>query len=88
MENLVQTSVLDTPVANQLGVGGSQVDLLVGQLEEGGVLVWTDAVGAELIEGFVFLLGASREAHTRLLGIRKRADEHVTQSLDATYRPD
>lgn len=44
MEDLVQAAVLDAPVANQLGVGGAQVDLLSGQLEEGGVLVRTDVV--------------------------------------------
>lgn len=66
MEDLVQAAVLDAPVANQLGVSCAQVDLLIGQFEEGGVLVWTDAVGAELIESFVFLLGAGGEARTRL----------------------
>lgn len=42
------------------------MNLLIGQFEESSVLVWTDAVGAELIEGSVFLLGASGEACTRL----------------------
>lgn len=74
MEDLVQAAVLNAPVANQLGVGGTQVDLLIGQFEEGSVLVWTDAVGAELIEGCVFLLGASGEAHTRLQRGGKRAE--------------
>lgn len=50
------------------------MDLFIGQFEEGGILVWTDAVGAELIEGCVFLLGASREAHTRLQRVGKRAE--------------
>lgn len=66
MEDLVQAAVLDTPVANQLRVGGTQVNLLIGQFEESSVLFWTDTVGAELIEGSVFLLGASGEARTRL----------------------
>lgn len=66
MEHLVQAAILHTPVPNQLGVGGAQVDLLIGQFEEGGVLVRTDAVGAELVEGWRFLLGASREARKRL----------------------
>lgn len=51
MEHLVQAAVLHAPVANQLRVSGAQVDLLIGQFEEGGVLVRTDAVGAELVEG-------------------------------------
>lgn len=59
MEDLIQATVLDAPVANQLRVGGAQVDLLIGQFEEGSILVWADAVGAELIKGSVFLLGTS-----------------------------
>lgn len=74
MEDLVQAAILDTPVANQLRVGGAQVDLLIGQLEEGGVLVWTNVVGAELIEGFVFLLGAGGQVHTRLQRRGKTAE--------------
>lgn len=66
MEDFVQATVLDAPVANQLGVGSAQVDLLSGQFEEGGVLVRTDVVGTELIEGQVCLLGAGGEVHTRL----------------------
>lgn len=68
MEDLVQAAILHTPVANQLRVGGPQVDLLIGQFEEGGVLVGTDAVGPELVEGLVFLPGASGETRTRLGG--------------------
>lgn len=66
MEDLVQATVLDAPVANQLRVGSAQLNLLIGQFEEGGVLVRADAVGAELIECRVFLLGAGGEANTRL----------------------
>lgn len=58
MKHLVEAAVLHAPVANQLGVCGAQVDLLIGQFEEGGVLVGPDAVGAELVEGAVLLLGA------------------------------
>lgn len=50
MEDLVQATVLNTPVANQLRVGSAQLNLLIGQFEEGSVLLWVDAVGAELIE--------------------------------------
>lgn len=74
MENLVQAAILNAPVANQLRVGGAQVDLLIGQFEEGSVLVWADAVGTELIEGSVFLLGAGGEAHMRLQRGGKRAE--------------
>lgn len=57
MEDLVQAAILDTPVANQFRVCSTQVDLFIGQLEEGGILVRADAVGAKLVEGRVFLLG-------------------------------
>lgn len=66
MEGLVQATVLNAPVADQLGVGSAQVDLLIGQLEEGGILIREDAVGAELIEGSVFLLGTGAEVRTWL----------------------
>lgn len=66
MEGLVQATVLNAPVADQLGVGSAQVDLLIGQLEEGGILIRADAVGAELIEGSVFLLGTGAEVRTWL----------------------
>lgn len=79
MEDLVQAAILDAPVANQLGVGGAQVDLLTGQFEEGGVLVWTDAVGAELKEGSLCLLGASGEVHTRLQRGGNRAEEELPE---------
>lgn len=42
------------------------MDLLIGQLEEGGVLLWADAVRAELVQSSEFLLGACRESHPRL----------------------
>lgn len=57
MENLVEGSILHRPVANQLRVGGPQVDLLIGQFEEGSVLLWTDVVCTELVESSKFLLG-------------------------------
>lgn len=66
MEDPVQATILDAPVANQLRVGSAKVDLLIGQFKKSSILVWTDAVGAELIKGLAFLLGTSREAHTRL----------------------
>lgn len=66
MEHLVQTAILHRPVANQLRVCGAQVDLLIGQFEEGGVLMGVDAVGAKLVEGFMLLLGASVETCTSL----------------------
>lgn len=66
VEGLVQATVLNAPVADQLGVGSAQVDLLIGQLEEGGILIRADAVGAELIEGSVFLLGTGAEVRTWL----------------------
>lgn len=66
MEDLIQAAVLHTPVANQLRVGGAQVDLLIGQFDESSKLVWTDAVGAEFIKGSVFLPGAGGEACVRL----------------------
>lgn len=47
-------------------MGGAQVDLLICQFQESGVLVRADAVGAELIEGSVFLLGPCREVRTGL----------------------
>lgn len=66
MEDLVQAAVLDIPVANQLRVGSTQVNLLIGQFEESSVVLWKDAIGAELIEGSMFLLGASGKARMRL----------------------
>lgn len=74
VEDLVQAPVLNAPVANQLWVGGAQVDFLIGQFEEGSVLVWVDTVGAELVEGFVFLLGASGEVRMRLQRGEKTAE--------------
>lgn len=66
VDDLVDAAVLNIPVANQLRVGGAQVDLLIGQIEEGGGLTRTDAVGPELVEGSVFLLDAGTETGTRL----------------------
>ncbi len=80
MENLVQTAILNIPVANQLRVGGTQVDLLIGQFEEGCILLWLDAVRAELIEGFVFLLRAGGETRARLQRGGKKAEEQTSDS--------
>lgn len=66
MEDLIQASILNTPVANQLRVGSTQVNLLIGQFEESSVVLWKDGIGAELIEGSVFLLGAGGKACMRL----------------------
>lgn len=59
VEDLVQASILHTPVAQELGVSSTQVDLLICQLEEGSVLLWKDSVGTEFIEGPMLLLGPS-----------------------------
>lgn len=66
VEHLVQAAVLHTPVSNQLRVGGTQVNLLIGQLKESSVLFWTNAVGPELIKGCVFLLRTRGEVRTGL----------------------
>lgn len=50
------------------------MDLLSGQFEKSSVLVWADAVGAELVEGFVFLLGPGGEVRTRLQRGEKTAE--------------
>lgn len=49
-------------------MGGAQADLLIGQCEKGRIVVWADAVAAELVEGLVFLLGASGDVGSRLQG--------------------
>lgn len=79
MEDLVEATVLNCPVANQLGVGGAQVDLLIGQLEEGRVLVWTDAVGSELVEGSLLLLGSGGQVGTGLQRGAKRTEVSLQQ---------
>lgn len=66
MEDFVQATILDAPVTNQLGVGGTQVNLLIGQFKESGVLFWVNAVGPKLIKRGVFLLRPRGEVHTRL----------------------
>lgn len=74
MEDLVEAAVLHGPVANQLRVGGAQVDLLIGQLEEDRVLVWTDAVGSELVEGSLLLLGSGGQSGAGLQRGAKRTE--------------
>lgn len=78
MENLVEAAIFDSPVANQLRVGGAQVDLLIGQFEEGCVLFWSDTVGPKLIESSVFLLGTRGEMNMRL----QREDSGQNQNQD------
>lgn len=66
MEHFVQAAVLHAPVPNQLRVGGTQVNLLIGQFQESSVLFWTNAVGAKLVERGVLLLRTRGEVPTRL----------------------
>lgn len=66
MEDFVQAAILDAPVTNQLGVGGTQVNLLIGQFKESGILFWANAVGPKLIKGGVLLLRPRGDVHTRL----------------------
>ena len=56
VEDLVEASVLHAPIAHELRVCRAQVDLLVGEAQERRILVWLDAICAELIECPVLLL--------------------------------
>lgn len=66
MEHFVQATILNTPITNHLRVGGTQVNLFIGQFKESGVLFWTNAIGPELIKCCIFLLRTRGEVHTRL----------------------
>lgn len=87
MEDLIQASILNTPVANQLRVGSTQVNLLIGQFEESSVVLWKDGIGAELIECSVFLLGAGGKACMRLQRGEGQSDGSDPGGLPGTQRP-
>ncbi len=68
VENLIETPIFNTPVSNELWVGCPQVDLLIGQSEEGSVEMRLDVIGAELIEGCMLLLRSGGDPCPGLLG--------------------
>lgn len=59
VEDLIEASVLHTPIAQELRMCGAQMDLLTGQFVKSCIKVWLDVVGAKFVEGSMLLLRAS-----------------------------
>lgn len=55
MEDLIDTPIFHTPVANEFWMGCPKGDLLIGQFEKSRIEMGLDEIGAELIEGSILL---------------------------------
>lgn len=71
VEDLIEASILHTPIAQKLRMCSAQVDLLTGQFVKGCIQVWLNVVGTKFVEYSVLLLRPSWDWGPGLLKERK-----------------